>query len=205
MGDLVRKKVISVPHALNPTVFNIAPGARQRHIDIGVRAVRYLPHIGDQERNQIHDLFAHGDVPSYLNVDISTARLNREGWADFLRNCNATVSSQAGSWYLERNDETVEAIRAWTKKHYADGFIIIANDSPLRTWGHQLPWWARSFLRRILGHGMLRHESKVTEELPFDEIYEHFFQRQAATKVLRQMHLFTPLRRHWNRNMPDSG
>lgn len=174
-GDLVRKKVISVPHALNPTVFTVAEHRRQRPIDIGVRAVRYLPHIGDQERNKIHDLFAHGDLPPHIKVDISTSRLDRPGWAEFLRNCNATVSSQAGSWYLERNDETVEAIRAWTKKHHIGKGIIIANDSALRRLGYQLPWWMRNFIRSVLSRGVIRHESKVTEGLPFDEVYERFF------------------------------
>lgn len=174
-GDLVRERVISVPHALNPVAFNPQKSSEQRPIDIGVRAVRYLPHLGDEDRNQLHDLFAHGDVASDLKIDISTSRLNREGWAAFLNDCKATVSSEAGSWFLERNDETIEAIRRWTAENYGGSGIVIANDSPFRKLGHKLPWWMRAFLRRVLSGGVVRHESTVTEKIPFDAIYERFF------------------------------
>jgi len=56
-GDLVRKRVLAVPHALNPDAFSRAWPTTQRQLDIGVRAVQYLPHLGDDERNRLHEFF----------------------------------------------------------------------------------------------------------------------------------------------------
>ena len=41
-GDLVRWKVISLPHGLNPKVFRSSIPPSARPIDVGVRAVRYV-------------------------------------------------------------------------------------------------------------------------------------------------------------------
>ena len=138
-GDLVSRSVVELPHALNPAAFRPGPPQTERPIDIGVRAVRYLPHLGDSDRNALHDLFdAHSFAPD-LKVDISTQRFDRDGWAAFLQSCKATVSSEAGTWWLERDDATIEAIRAWTADRMKGKGFVIANDSPLRRLGHKLP------------------------------------------------------------------
>lgn len=181
-GDLVRSRVLALPHALNPDAFRPEVPLESRRIDIGVRAVRYLPHLGDGDRNQLHDLFSSPDFAPDLVVDISTERLDRTGWAAFLNSCKGTVSTEAGSWWVERDDATINAIRAWTAGR-VKGRVIIANDSPLRALGHKLPWWMRAALRRILSKGVLRHESTINEELPFDEIYELFFKDRPRPAV----------------------
>jgi len=174
-GDLVERRVLAIPHALNPDAFHPDLPDERRDIDIGVRAVRYLPHLGDDDRNRLHDFFAaHGFDPD-LAVDISTGRLERNGWAQFLNNCKGTVSSEAGSWFLERDDATVEAIRAWTAERFKGRGVMIANDSPLRRLGHKLPWWMRAALRKLLSRGVVRHESTLNEELPASEIFDRFF------------------------------
>jgi hypothetical protein len=174
-GDLVTKSVVVLPHALNPDAFRPGPPQPDRPIDIGVRAVRYLPHLGDSDRNGLHDFFdAHSFAPD-LKVDISAQRFDRDGWAAFLQSCKATVSSEAGTWWLERDDATIEAIRTWTAERMKGKGLVIANDSPLRRIGHKLPWWLRAALRKILSAGPVRHESTVTEDLPADEIYQTFF------------------------------
>jgi len=172
---VVRRRVLAVPHALNPDAFRpeMAPDARP--IDIGVRAVRYLPHLGDRDRNRLHDLFDEHSFAPDLVVDISTERLDRAGWAGFLNRCKGTVSTEAGSWWVERDDAIITAIRAWTAERVKGKAMVIANDSPLRKLGHKLPWWMRAALRRILSKGVLRHESTINEELPFDEVYARFF------------------------------
>lgn len=174
-SDLVRRRVLAVPHALNPEAFRPEMPVEARPIDIGVRAVRYLPHLGDRDRNRLHDLFDEHAFAPDLVVDINTERLDRTGWAGFLNHCKGTVSTEAGSWWVERDDAIVTAIRAWTAARVKGKALVIANDSPLRKLGHKLPWWMRAALRRILSKGVLRHESTITEELPFDEVYEHFF------------------------------
>lgn len=174
-GDLAGRGVLAVPHALNPDAFHPELADAARRIDIGVRAVRYLPHLGDDERNRLHDLFAAHAFDPDLVVDISSGRLERSGWARFLNACRGTVSSEAGSWFLERDDATVEAIRAWTAERFNGRRLTIANDSPLRRLGHRLPWWARAALRKVLSRGVVRHESTLAEELPFGEIHDRFF------------------------------
>lgn len=174
-GDLPTKGVLAVPHALNPDAFAPVIEDSQRPIDIGVRAVRYLPHLGDRDRNQLHDLFAHHLQDSSLRIDISTARLNRTGWSGFLNSCKGTVSTEAGSWWVEQNDETVDAIREWTLSQTKGRMLVIPNDSPFRKLGHKLPWWLRAALRRVLSGGVVRHESTLNETLSFDEIYDRFF------------------------------
>ena len=174
-GDLARLNVISLPHGLNPDVFRPRNPQRERPIDIGVRAVRYPPHLGDEDRNRLHACFDSHDFNRSLIADIGTQRLTRRDWAAFLNRCKGTVSSEAGSWYLERDDSTVEAIRAYTARQFASKGLVISNDSPLRRLGHKLPWPIRAALRHVMRRGPIRHESAVSETLPFDEIFERFF------------------------------
>jgi hypothetical protein len=178
-GDLVARRVLAVPHALNPAVFRPEAPVAQRPIDIGVRAVRYVAHLGDDDRNRLHDLFtAHTFAPD-LRVDISSERLSRANWARFLNSCKGTVSTEAGSWFLERDDATVEAIRAWVVEHYGGRRLLISNDSRLRRLGHKMPWWLRAVARRVLSHGLIRHESTVNEDVPFAEVDRLFFANRA--------------------------
>lgn len=174
-GDLAQRGVVAVPHGLNPEAFRPQVPSGERSRDIGVRAVRYLAHLGDDDRNRVHDFFARHAFAPDLAVDISTDRFTRDGWAAFLNDCRGTVSTEAGSWFIERDDATMESIRAWTAERRASWGFMIANDSPLRLLGHKLPFGWRRWLRRALSRGPLRHESSVTETLAFDEVYERFF------------------------------
>ena len=174
-GDLVRRRVVSLPHALNPRAFSSGISQADRPIDIGVRAARYVPHLGDDDRNRLHDFFAERAFDPEFRVDIGSQRFDRSGWADFLNRCKATVSSEAGSWYLERDDETVEAIRWYVDERFAGRGIVVRNDSMLRRLGHKMPWAVRAGLRRIMSRGLVRHESMANEAIPFDEIFERFF------------------------------
>lgn len=174
-GDLAGCRVLELPHALNPKAFSPGPDQSLRSIDVGARAVRYLPHLGDSDRNGLLDFFnAHEFMPG-LKVDIGSGRFDREGWAAFLQDCKATVSSEAGSWWLERDDRTVEAIRNWTSEQMKGRGLVIANDGPLRKLGHKLPWWVRAGLRRVLSVGPIRHESTIGENLSTSEIFDVFF------------------------------
>ena len=167
--------MISIPHGLNPDVFRPRTPQPARPIDIGVRAVRYVPHLGDEERNRLHACFESHVFDPALVVDIGTERLARREWAAFLDRCKGTVSSEAGSWYLERDDATVEAIRAYAAREFGSGGWVIPNDSRLRRLGHMLPWPIRAALRRLMRRGPIRHESSVNEALPFDAVFERFF------------------------------
>lgn len=184
-------RVLSVPHALNAAAFRPGPPRDQRPVDIGTRSARYIPYLGDDERNRLFDLFAAHAFDPALKVDIETdSRLAREGWAGFLSRCKGTVSNEAGSWYLEPDDHTMEKIRTWVRSQA--GGIMIANDSPLRRLGHRLPWFVKAALRALLRRGPVRHEMLVNEALDFAEIHERFFKEKARapvyTKVVSSRH-----------------
>lgn len=120
-GDVVKRDVVPIPHALNPSAFAPSTADEERDIDIGARAVRYLPHLGDQTRNHFLDLFRSEGPRRGLRVDISDSRFTRDGWAVFLNRCKSTVSTEAGTWFLERDDATVNAIRAYVLNHTKAG------------------------------------------------------------------------------------
>lgn len=174
-GDLAVRGVVALPHGLNSGVFHPQVPHGERSRDIGVRSVKYLAHLGDDDRNRVNDYFARHEFAPDLMVDISTERFNRDGWARFLNDCRGTISTEAGSWFIERDDATLEAIRAWTAASEAGRGFVIANDSPLRLLGHKLPFGWRRWLRKALSRGPIRHESAVTESLAFDEVYKKFF------------------------------
>ena len=182
-GDCVLRRVIAVPHALNPDVYRPEVPHAARRLDIGVRAVRYLPHLGDDDRNRIHAYFSTHAARLGLAVEISDTRLDRAGWARFLNDTRGTVSTEAGSWYLERDDATVNAIRAHTAAQHRGSGLVIANDSPLRRLGHRLPYGVRAFLRAAMSRGPVRHESAVNEALAHDEIHDRFFRDRPRAPV----------------------
>lgn len=173
-GDLAIRDVIAIPHALNPAVYRPLTPQDGRRLDVGARAIKYLPHLGDDDRNRLLQWFAnHG--PAYgLNVEISDARLDRKGWASYLDQCKATVATEAGTWFLERDDSTVDAIREYVLSKPSKGFVL-KNDSALRRMGHRLPAWARSITRRAMRTGPIRYEALINEQLDYQEIFDRFF------------------------------
>ena len=173
-GDIAEKAVVAVPHALNADVFRPIREIDARSIDIGTRLSRYVPHLGDNDRNRLADAVVQMGATGRIKVDISDDRLDRAGWSEFLNDCRGTVSTESGSWFLERDDATVDAIRAYVRGQPGQGFVI-ANDSVLRKLGHKLPGGIRSLLRRLLRAGPIRHEALVNEQLSFDDIHRRFF------------------------------
>jgi hypothetical protein len=171
----VGARVISLPHALNPDAFQARTPQSDRPIDIGARSFRYLAYLGDDERNRIYDYFAVHRFTPKLALDFSTeARFDRAGWAAFLDRCKATIATEAGSWFLERDDATVLAIRDYLAGKNGGGFVIRA-DSPLRPWAHRLPYAVKALARLLLRHGPIRHEAIAAEKVDFAEIHARFF------------------------------
>jgi spore maturation protein CgeB len=173
-GDVVAKKVVAIPHAVNPDVYKPTTRPESRPLDIGVRAVRYLPYLGDDDRNRLLRWFAEHGKHRGLKVEVSDQRLDRRGWADYLNQCKGTVATEAGTAFLERDDKTMNAIRNYVLAKQPKG-LVLRNDSPLRSLGHRLPWWMKSVARRVLSGGLVRHEALVNEQLNYREIFEKFF------------------------------
>jgi len=173
-ADVVARKVVTIPHALNARVFAPRCADSERRYDLGARAVRYLPHLGDDDRNRLMQWFADRGPGLGLNVEISDERLDRDGWSGYLNQCRGTVSTEAGTWFLERDDATVNAIRNYVFSKTKKG-LVLRNDSVLRRVGHKIPWRLKSIVRRAMKNGPIRHESLVNEELDPQEIFERFF------------------------------
>ncbi|MBN8981870.1 MAG: glycosyltransferase family 1 protein [Rhizobiales bacterium] len=180
-GDVAAKGVVAIPHAVNPGVYKPIGEPVSRPLDIGVRAVRYLPYLGDDDRNRLLQWFADNGALRGLKVEVSDERLDRKGWADYLNRCKGTVATEAGTAFLERDDTIMNAIRSYVLAKETKG-IVLRNDSVLRKFGHRLPWWMKSIARRAMTSGPFRHEALVNEQLDYNEIYEKFFAGRAPSQ-----------------------
>ncbi len=166
-------RVLPLPHALNDAVFRRSRPDAARTVDIGGRSARYPVFVGDDERNRVHDCFATIGPKIGLTVDIDTEdRLDRSGWAAFLDNCRGTIGTEAGTWFLERDDRTALAIRA-----YIDGKTgpVIRADGAVHALGRRLPYRVKTSLRALAKVLPIRHEAIDRGTVDFAEIEERFF------------------------------
>ncbi|MBL8672509.1 MAG: glycosyltransferase family 1 protein, partial [Alphaproteobacteria bacterium] len=171
----VGAQVLSLPHALNPRAFRPGPPARERPIDLGARAAPYPPWIGDDDRRRIHDLFAANAFDPPLAVDLSQdERLDRADWAAFLARCRATVGTEAGSWWLERDDATALAVHAFLKARRKPG-LVLPHGPRLHRLAQRIPFGVKALAKRMLRSGPLRHEALEDPAVPFAEIVARFF------------------------------
>ena len=166
--------VLALPHALNETASRPDKPDPSRLIDIGGRSARYPAFIGDDERNRVNDLFGRIGSDARLRVDIDTGnRLDRGGWAMFLNDCRGTIGTEAGSWYLERDDRTVLEIRDFLNARA--GAATIRADGLFHALGRRLPYRVKTWLRMLLTISPIRHEAFNDGALSFGEIHARFF------------------------------
>jgi hypothetical protein len=98
-------KVLAAPHALNPHVYRPDVPNAERPIDVGFRGARYLPHVGDEERNRIIDYFATQAFDPPLVADVRTnVSYDRRGWARFLNRCKGIIGAEAGAVDVRADD-----------------------------------------------------------------------------------------------------
>jgi hypothetical protein len=166
--------VLALPHAANEAVFRREKPDAARSIDLGGRSFRYPVFLGDNDRNRVYDLFAELGPALGLRVDISTgSRLDRPGWAAFLNDCRGTVGTEAGTWYVERDDATALAIRDFLRDRSLAP--TIRADSWLHAAARRLPYGVKSGLRAVLSRSALRHEAFDLSEDAFAEVQARFF------------------------------
>jgi hypothetical protein len=166
--------VLALPHAVNQAVFRRDKPDAARSIDLGGRSFRYPVFLGDDDRNRVYDLFAELGPPAGLRVDISSdARLDRPDWAAFLNACRGTIGTEAGSWYVERDDATALAIREFLRAR-SDAPTIRA-DGWLHAAARRLPYGVKSGLKSVLARSSLRHEAFDMSEGDFAEVQARFF------------------------------
>jgi hypothetical protein len=179
--DVATRAVVAIPHALNTAAYRPTRSPGERQFDVGARAARYLPHLGDSDRNRLLQWFAENGRQRGLSVEISDKRLDRTGWANYLNSCKATVATEAGGWFLEKDDATVNAIREHVLSN-STGYVI-KNDSAIRWLGHRMPWWLRSTLRNTLWSGPIKHEAVVNERVNPKDILDRFFAGRERSPV----------------------
>jgi hypothetical protein len=180
-AECTGSKVAALPHALNPDAFRPGPLGKLRPLDIGARSQKYWSCIGDNERVGLFTFFLSHPFKRQLSMDIDTAsRFDRAGWAEFLASCRGTISNEAGSYYLERDDATVRRIQAWVdeEQHRAGGRMVKPDSLAERLW-RLVPGPVKSLAKAPLGRLLksmnVSYYSDVYESLEFDETYERFF------------------------------
>lgn len=177
-------QVVALPHGLNPQAFRAETANATRALDIGVRSARYQPFLGDDDRNRLFSKFLEPELRKRFRIDISTEqRLSRSDWARFLNQCKATLSNEAGSWFLEKDDSTAQAIREYLNTAKSAKGIVIRADSPLQRVARYLPRGLKDFILAQLRGGLVRHEVFVHEQTEFAEVYERFFKHRQPAPV----------------------
>lgn len=182
-SDCTKSTVIPTPHALNPQYFRPIVNQEERPIDIGVRTNLYLSCLGDNERNNQINFFLQHKFDPALKLDISTtSRFNRSEWAGFLNNCKGTISTEAGSYYLQKDDETINRINNYLDEKLESA---IKPDSIAERLWTSIPKPVRDKLREkvktIIGLFGIKYYSDIYENLTFEDSYDNFFKDTPKT------------------------
>ena len=171
-----KSKVISLPHGLNPKKFKKTKLLEDRKIDIGTRSAKYGVWLGDNERNEIISYFNtvnHGFILDLGLDPNSKKRFNRNEWSAFLNNCKATLSTEAGSYFLEPGDKIVNQVFQYLKKKSKR--VVLPNDTFLYdAFKYILPVNFREFLKPLLARSFVG-ASNIDEGINFSEIHQKFF------------------------------
>ena len=181
--------VIPLPHALNPKVFQARIPQESRPLDIAAISMHYPPFLGDNERERIFQFFSDQVFSPPLVIDMrlivdERKRLSRQDWCNFLNTCRGTVSTEAGTYFLEKDDKTVKAITAYLiSKQKAGGRRVITENSMIRKLWDRMPMILRSSIleKKDIIQKFLRGIATETEgallyeNANFNEIYEIFF------------------------------
>lgn len=177
-ADCLKSQVISLPHALNQKAFYSSHDYHHRKIDIGTRSARYGVYMGDNDRNTIIQFFHQNAQKFGLSVDLGLEkgcqqRFNRQEWSQFLNSCKATLSSEAGTFYLERDDQLVRNILKYLKD--SSPKYILPGDTLLRKiYRSVIPNIVRKKIIRLLKDKIVEIDN-IDQDVDFLEIYEKFF------------------------------
>lgn len=197
-GDIENCRIISVLHALNHDKFRPTIPQASRAVDIGVRCYSYTMVLGDNERNAITDYFQKTKFRPRLVTDIDTnytRRFTRDKWAWFLNACKATVSTEAGSYYLEKDDATTDKIVAYMEEHCPQEQRLY-NRLRNGRWNRIIPARVRRAVINYFADLPVEKTFRAVrsgnaDTVSFEEIYDRFFKdyRGAVSgKVISSRH-----------------
>lgn len=175
----VQTKVISLPHALNSNVFSSTKNYASRPITIGFRGSKYPGFIGDNDREEIIAYFQGISDPS-LRMDISCSdRLNRLGWSQFLNMCQATISVEAGTNFLEKDDKIIQKIRADFKEDTNSG---VSTHNLMKEIAYLMPYSLRQGLKKIVKKMGFVSKTELYEAIDFKLLNERYFNATKPSK-----------------------
>lgn len=178
--ECTRSTVLSVPHALNVKSFFPKKSITSRPIDIGVRSYRYDIHLGDQERNIFLDSINQYAMQNTLNCDISfdpNKRFTRSQWGNFLNECKSTIATEAGTYYLQKDDAMIKEIQEFlTLKRQKDGGLIIHKTSSVYSFYHLFPKRFKDIIKYIYYQYSeklnIKFEHLLSDDQMFTEVYQ---------------------------------
>ncbi len=115
-SDCIKSKVLTIPHALNLSMYRCCRENNLRRIDIGFIGDEYNYGIGDVERTKIAEYFGRKSFQPDLVRDIRIGRklrLPRKLYVDFLNSIRCTIGAESGTYYLEKTDSTQKKVEAF--------------------------------------------------------------------------------------------
>jgi hypothetical protein len=119
----------------------------KREIDLGFRGFPYPWYLLDDDRNNTVEEVVELFQSRQRKIDVSyTQRFNSTQWFNFLKNSNFTVSSEAGSKFVFRDDEVWRPIQEYFQIHHK--FSAIKNDAKGMNFFRKLPGPIKSLLKR---------------------------------------------------------
>jgi hypothetical protein len=113
-------RAVSLAHALDSARYQPKIETARRPLDIGVRAFEYPWYLGDRERAELIEYFLKAPRLRNFRTDISmdpSLRFAGEEWAEFLNRCRATISTEAGATFLQRDDRLRNAVNAYQNSY----------------------------------------------------------------------------------------
>lgn len=126
-----RSTVIEMPHALNEKVFISYKDVKLREYDIAAISVPYPIYLGDDEREKIFNYFVSKSKKYDLLCNIiktedliDKRRLSREEWVSFLNNTKGTIATEAGSYYLDKQDTLIMDIIDYLQANIVNKKVI---------------------------------------------------------------------------------
>lgn len=174
--DIESAVVRNITHAINPNAFRPGPLLSARSIDIGARSDRYNLYVGDLQRVGLYELVQQkaGERSLVADVQLGGARFERQGWADFLAASKATIATEAGSAYLDRDDRLSDEVSRLLRQKQGSK-MVIRHLSPVRK-------FTRMIVPRPIRHAIRRRMNGMIVE----DIHLHHDVDPAVVRSIQQ-------------------
>ncbi len=183
-SDIKSAKIFSLPHALNPNVFKVKKDFKNREIDIGLITTPYPIYLGDIDRELLIEKLINlkgFKVHIKKSYGKNAFRLDRDGWVDYLNSIKATASTEAGTFYIEKDDSTLNSIMQFLQEIERDKkkIMIRSNDLFLKV-NSIVPTYIKKLLKKIILETPLNNFISYDTNIVFDKsyfnlVYEKFF------------------------------